>query len=168
MMTNNGKAVLAACLVIAGMVCLASLWLGRTNPKRLVEPSVVSAAATGNLSLLKRLWSDGADLNIRDPWRFGWTPLIAAIYNGQTNVIQFLLDQGAKSDSADNIGRTPLMWAVTQGDTNTARLLLEKGANPDLNDKNGITAYGYAEASPHRAALLELLSKRERKASQTK
>ena len=61
-----------------------------------------------------------------------WTPLMAAIYEQQTNIIQYLLTRNLKLNLQDSAGMTALMWAITTRDTNTARLILEKDA--DVSD----------------------------------
>ena len=46
----------------------------------------------------------GLDLNHKD--RFGETPLIRAVYIGDTYMIKFLLDHGADKSIGDRIGRS--------------------------------------------------------------
>jgi hypothetical protein len=116
------------------------------------------AAMSGDLDLLKELEATGATLDTPDPRAFNWTPLIAAIYHGRTNVVQYLLTRKISLNSQDREGRTALMWAITASDTNTVWLLLEKGADPAIRDRAGVTALGYAETSPHRAVLSKWLN----------
>ena len=116
------------------------------------------AAMRGDLDLLKELEATGATLDAPDPRAFNWTPLIAAIYHGHTNVVQYLLTRKISLNPQDREGRTALMWAITASDTNTVWLLLEKGADPAIRDRAGVTALGYAETSPHRAVLSKWLN----------
>jgi ankyrin repeat protein len=116
---------------------------------------------TGDLDLLKKLEASGADLNAQDPRAFDWTPLMAAIYHGETNVIAYLLAKNVDVNLHDREGRTALMWAITVGDTNTVWQLLEKGADPTLPGWPEINAFGYAETSPHRAVFLEWLKQHQ-------
>jgi ankyrin repeat protein len=42
----------------------------------------------------------------------GVTPLICAVFKGTNNVVQYLVDHGAKLDVKDKKGRTVLTWAA--------------------------------------------------------
>jgi len=75
--------------------------------------------------------------------------LFSASRNGNTALVELLLDAGADINSRDNAsfmggGRTALMWASSseywEQSPNTARLLLRRGANPHLRDNYGNTA----------------------------
>jgi ankyrin repeat protein len=41
----------------------------------------------------------------------GLTAVMGAANRGSDDIIEFLVDQGARLDIADNEGRTPLTWA---------------------------------------------------------
>ena len=47
-------------------------------------------------------------LGVGDPRWSGSTPLIGAIMSGQTSIVQFLLDRGARPDAKTELGWTPL------------------------------------------------------------
>jgi len=75
--------------------------------------------------------------------------LFSASSNGNTALVELLLDAGADINSRDNAsfmgaGRTALMFAsgsiYWEQSPDTARLLLRRGANPHLQDNHGNTA----------------------------
>jgi len=91
----------------------------------------------------KYLVDHGADVNAVG--EFGWTALHAASYQGLNDLIEFLVNKGAKPDVKDQLGQTPLSIAMSvltkeagarrlqiprryRGDT--TQLLLKLGATP--------------------------------------
>ncbi len=58
--------------------------------------------------------------------------LLGAIDDGNTELVQFMLDKGAKVNDA-----TPLMVAVDEGHGEIAKLLIQKGAKVDAKTKHG-------------------------------
>jgi Ankyrin repeats (3 copies) len=111
-------------LAAAIAVIVLALFLPRPSPVQRLS----GAAMQGDLELLKKLDANGVSLDSPNVYAHGWTPLMAAIYMQQTNIIQYLLTQNLNLNIKDPMGRTALMWAITVDDTNTVRLLLEKGA----------------------------------------
>ena len=94
-----------------------------------------SAAAVGNLKILKLLKQKGADLkkiiSSADKCAANSLLHIAAAY-GSTEILNFLLNEEkipVDLEAAD--GRTALFDAVMNDRYETAKLLLEKGANPN-------------------------------------
>lgn len=110
-------------------------------------PNTVIAAHEGDLKLLRTLKSNGMSLDFQYPHFWDWTPLMAAIESGNSDVIQYLLTQNINLNAQDRNGRTALMWAISQHDTNTIVKLLERGAAVAIKDKMGATALSYARAS---------------------
>ena len=96
-----------------------------------------------DLATLESLWqADPTVLNAPDDR--GFTPLILAVYNDQTDVVDFLLEKGVALDGQDASGNTALMGAVFKGHVEIARLLLDKGAFVDVKNDKGATALTYA------------------------
>ena len=83
-------------------------------------------------------FSTGFDVNAKD--KNDITPLMNAIYFGQTTIVYFLLDSGADINAKGVDGNTPLMWAVKSCQTKIAQLLVDKGADINLQNNNGDTA----------------------------
>lgn len=120
-------------------------------------PNVVWAAGMGELELLKSLEAKGESLNLQDTQCKNWTPLIAAVYHNETNVVNYLLTRKVNLDLRDNEGNTALIWAITTDNTNTVRLLLEAGADVTVTGKFG-SAASVAEVKPERDTLLKWLN----------
>jgi ankyrin repeat protein len=111
------------------------------------------------LSKLSVLIKEGRPLNERSHTKFGWTPLIAAIYQNNTNVVELLIKAGADVNVADKDGTTPLMWAIGKGDQGVGlvRTLINHGADVFAKDSRGVTVYSYASSEPPKPRILEVL-----------
>ena len=67
------------------------------------------------------------------------TPLNLSARNGNLELSQLLLENGADVNIADEKSCTPLYTAAKYGHSNVLRLFLENGADPNKQDRNGIT-----------------------------
>jgi len=87
---------------------------------------------------VKRMLEDNGDPNHR---LFGWTAMMNAAYHGHLEVVDTLLNSGARiNDTEQPMGRTALMFASTYGHAQIVQLLLDRGADPDPKDANGSDA----------------------------
>ena len=66
--------------------------------------------------------------------------LIKAAERGQHDVLEVLLEGGARPDTAGPFGRTALIEAAESGQVEAVRLLLKSGASADQADVSGDTA----------------------------
>ena len=105
------------------------------------------AAEYGQLSVVKFLLDNGADVNARS--HFGYTPLHTAVLSGRKNIVEVLLSRGAKVDVQDKEGKAPLHYAAERGYKAIAELLLAHGATVDAKINAGETA---GETPLHEAA----------------
>ena len=119
------------------------------------------AAYNGNLARAQALVSHGADVNRYDRW--GWTPLLWAVYYSHNAVARFLLENGADPNiptvgeyGTVRTGSTPLIVAAYYGYAPTVRMLLEHGADPGKANDYGFTALMYAEEYGHEETKLLL------------
>ena len=85
--------------------------------------------------LVKKFVERADDLNAR-PGNRGTFLQLACQY-GQVEIVNYLLDKGAKVDVIDQNGVSPLMMSMQSGRTQIAERLIEKGADIDRVDKQG-------------------------------
>ena len=75
-------------------------------------------------------WTDESDMTL----------LAHAAMVNRSNLVQILLDHGAKPDVQDEHSFTPLMWASVRGHNESVEALLKAGANVNLQGEDGLTA----------------------------
>ncbi|OES44997.1 M48 family metallopeptidase [Domibacillus iocasae] len=107
------------------------------------ETDVMLAASSGDMSSLKEMIDEGADIGALNS--NGETALHYAANNGQLETVALLLEAGADPNVEDDYTFTPLWSAYINGDEEMAALLVQYGADPDLEDAEGDTVRGYAE-----------------------
>jgi len=96
------------------------------------------AAWHSDLAQVKTLVATGHDVNARD--RSGDTPLQRAAVAGATEIVLFLLDNGARVDTkGDAAGATPLNASARNGHVATSKLLVQRGANVNNKGHLGTT-----------------------------
>lgn len=117
------------------------------------QTALMWAAAQGHVAAAKELIQAGADLEARSKVRpmlmfadasnggafdhtitenlGGYSPLLFAALNDNTEMVQLLLDAGADIDGEAGNATTPLVVATHSGNTRVAVMLLEEGADPD-------------------------------------
>ena len=95
-----------------------------------------AAIRSGNESLVKLLIHAGAPVNPKESKLF--SPLADAAMTHHAEVMEVLLQAGAKVDAVDHNGMTPLL---SNGlfETNVTQVLLEAGANVNAADERGET-----------------------------
>jgi uncharacterized protein len=75
----------------------------------------------------------------------GWTPLHYAATAGNVQLIKILLDKFAYIDAESPNKTTPLMMAAHYGTPGAVKLLLEEGADVSLKNDLGLTAIDFAQ-----------------------
>jgi ankyrin repeat protein len=111
------------------------------------KTAFIQACMTANMETIKYLLDKGADINAKnDTWDNQYhaislygTPLMHAVALGRMDVMNLLIEKGAKIDEKTNKGNTALTVALECAQFDAARLLVEKGAFIDDQDKNGYT-----------------------------
>lgn len=80
----------------------------------------------------------GADLEAKDQW-FEKTPLMIAASKNNVEMLEFLVNKGAKLETKNKDGFTALLWAVWTNSNRAAEYLINKGAKLDSKTKSGDT-----------------------------
>ena len=97
-----------------------------------------SAARTGNLQAIKRYIEEGGDINALDNG-FRLSAMSWGALHGQTEIVQFLIKNGADVNIKSGDGATPLHSAAFLGRIDVAKLLLENGADIKARNNDGAT-----------------------------
>ena len=101
------------------------------------------AAGKGFDAVVKLLINDGRRVFKLPFWkraeidsvdRYGRTPLSYAVWIGNVDVVEVLINAGARADSKDEIGGTPLSYAVCNGYKKVIELLLKGDTKVVLED----------------------------------
>ena len=133
-------------------------------PKRFQHPEATRllhyACEKNDLKEIRRLLSEGADINARSHENYGGrVPLEDAIEHGQLEAVRLLLDKGAEVNARDRSGGTPLRLAAVMGDESIVRELLDKGANANARDRYGTPADWAARL--HWTTIVEMLNRHQ-------
>lgn len=102
--------------------------------------ALMTAVKDGNVTTVRRLIAEGADVNERDSG--GDAPVIMAAYLGHADVLRLLLEAGGDVTALDpGMKATALHAAAYAGHADTAQLLIEHGIAIDQQGPyNGYTA----------------------------
>lgn len=114
-------------------------------PENTTEQELMESALAGNLDNVRRLVSEGANVDSVDAEKR--TALMFAAFNGHTQVVEYLLQIGAKLEHKDSTGRTALLYASSGPYPETVELLLKKKAKVNIQGTlEGFTALMTAAA----------------------
>jgi hypothetical protein len=85
----------------------------------------------------------------------GWTPVLAAAFQGNARTVALLIQQGADINATAEDGSTALLVATAHGHTETIKLLAEAGASTEMQWM-GLTAMDAATALQRESAIMTL------------
>ena len=115
--------------------CLAVLW--STNGHAQQSASVIDAAESGDLALLRELVTEGVDIDTQQG--DGATALHHAAHCDNVEAARLLITAGATVGITNELGATPLWLAARNGSSTMASLLLDAGADPNASLQMGET-----------------------------
>jgi ankyrin repeat protein len=122
--------------------------------------TLYDAAFRGDITEVKRLIEQGADVNAPDAeHRIGLTPLHYAAENGHSDTVALLIERGASVSARNRYGGTPLHTAAEHGHKDVVGLLSERGARITARDLYGRTPLHGAASRGHRDVAELLIAK---------
>jgi ankyrin repeat protein len=136
------------------------------------QPTIHAGIRSGNREIVEFLIQHGADLNAKDQWGQGYTPLQRAALTGYTEIIKLLLEAGADINAKDDRGQTALHiilhapleerkpdYPRYRLSKDTIDLLLAMGADVNLKDNDGRSPLHLAAESADAEIVKLLLDK---------
>ena len=122
------------------------------------DTALIIAIDRGDDNWTGFLLSNGADPNLPER-AHGDPPIVAAARVGFDQAAEWLIEMGAKVDSANRMGETALIVAVQRRDLRLVRLLLRHGADPDQSDSAaGYSARDYAKRDTRSRDILQAIA----------
>jgi len=97
-----------------------------------LKESLFEAVTKGDIEQVKKLISEGADVNAENSRIYNRTPLHIAAYEGHKDIAELLISIGADIGAKDIEGCTPIYWAVVRGNKEIVDLLIT--ADADVSD----------------------------------
>jgi ankyrin repeat protein len=119
-------------------------------------PMVALAAVFGNFEVAKYLHAKGADINAAATNGSGYNALTGAVTSGHTEIVKWLLENGADPNYRYANNYSPLLNAAANGHLKILKLLQAHGADLHAKTSDGKNALAYAEERKH-AAVAEYL-----------
>ncbi|MFB5649289.1 ankyrin repeat domain-containing protein [Leptospira wolffii] len=98
----------------------------------------------GDLGGLERSLHSGFSVDTKDPFTRNYTPLMIAAREGETEIAEFLIRNGADVNAKTRDGHTALMMAVYNRNIQIVSLLLRSGADVHAKTRQGHTAWSEA------------------------
>ncbi|KAF6801170.1 ankyrin repeat protein [Colletotrichum sojae] len=114
------------------------------------------AALVGEILVAESLFGEGT-FNTKSRDREMQRPLHLAARNGHTDMVAFLLEQGAEMNTKDSSGYTPLHVAANRGHTEMVAYLIEQKAEMEARDFHSQTPLHLAAAEGNTETVVYLI-----------
>lgn len=114
-------------------------------------PILALAAVFGHFELTKYLHAKGGDVNAAANNGSGYNALTGTVASGHTEIVKWLLENGADPNYRYGPGYSPLLTAAANGHLEIAKMLLAHGADLGAKTNDGKNALAIAEERKHAA-----------------
>ncbi len=126
------------------LACCVFLWANLIFAQQLDPDSeLIAAAQTGSLHDVRAALRNGANVDAKGLAK-GETALMNAGVKGYSDIVKFLLDNGADVNQKGDHHETALILSSAQADSEIVKLLLQKGAEVNARANNNETALMFA------------------------
>ncbi|XP_076629365.1 ankyrin repeat domain-containing protein 49 [Colletes latitarsis] len=126
------------------------------NPEKPDEQEILRATENGDIEKVKELVAKNQSL-LECTDKDGYTPLHRACYANHVEVVEYLLQAGAKIDAKTMYDWQPLHCACFWNNIESAALLIANGADVNAISKGNQTPLHLVSASSHNSPTLQLL-----------
>ncbi|GAB5362828.1 hypothetical protein AAMO2058_000832400 [Amorphochlora amoebiformis] len=107
--------------------------------KRIANERLRNASDKGQLPEIRKALFLGADINLRVT-AVGSSPLMCAAYDGDLEIVKYLLQNKAKVNFQNIEKNTALLFAADHGYLEVSKILLEAKSNPNMRDNEDYDA----------------------------
>lgn len=114
-------------------------------------PILALAAVFGQFEVTKYLHAKGGDVNAAATNGSGYNALTGAVTSGHTEIVKWLLENGADPNYRYANNYSPLLNAAANGHLEILKLLIAHGADLHAKTNDGKTALAFAEERKHGA-----------------
>lgn len=114
-------------------------------------PILALAAVFGQVEVTKYLHAKGVDVNAAATNGSGYNALTGAVTSGHTEIVKWLLENGADPNYRYANNYSPLLNAAANGHLEILKLLIAHGADLHAKTNDGKTALAFAEERKHGA-----------------
>ena len=126
------------------LLSLKKIDLDKKDVKKYEFPPITHAIQMKDMEMVKKLVEAGCDFDAgSDGKNWGNTPLMVAAWHGLTEIVEYLVEEGACLNQQDSNGYTPLIKACIRNNPNVAKILV-CGTDTSIRSRDGKTAQDYA------------------------
>jgi ankyrin repeat protein len=127
------------------------------DPKTMISKALAFCISSGKLSIVKRLYEAGGDINYKCISCHHQAPIQTAIFYKYTDIFNYLYNQGADLSVRNDRGQTLLHISAFVGDKGISELLLGRGFDVNARDSMDDTPLMFAAESGDSSIFFMLL-----------